>query len=121
VAPLGSALVATVEDLQAQTRLKVQRARQAVDATIELLACDLIAGALWMDVRHAQDPTRSFGRAPSEAWLALRRLVPLRRADTVDLRTESDQSVAASFLRATPAATFAPRDSSRPDLSAARR
>src|SRR5882762_6325319 len=31
VTPSGSAIVATVEDLQAQTRIKVQRARQAVD------------------------------------------------------------------------------------------
>ena len=30
IAPFGSAIVGTVEDLQAQTRIKVQRARQAV-------------------------------------------------------------------------------------------
>jgi histidine ammonia-lyase len=119
VAPLGSAIVATVEDLQAQTRLKVQRARQAVDVTLDLLAYDLLEGALWMDVRHGQDATRSFGRAPSEAWLALRKLVPLRRC-AVDLRTQSDHAIAASFLRATPATAFAARDVSRPDLSASR-
>jgi histidine ammonia-lyase len=120
VAPLGSAIVATVEDLQAQTRIKVQRARQAVDATTELLAYDLLEGALWMDVRRVQDPRRGFGRAPTAAWLALREVLPLRRV-AGDVRTRSDHAVAASFLRATPATAFSARDPSRPDLSAARR
>ena len=120
VAPLGSAIVATVEDLQAQTRLKVQRARQAVDATLELLAFDLLEGALWMDVRHAQDASRAFGRAPAEAWQALRVQVPLRRG-AGGARAQSDQALASAFLRATPATRYAGRDAARPDLSAAAR
>jgi len=32
----GSAIVASVEDLQSQTRIKLQRARQAVAATLDL-------------------------------------------------------------------------------------
>jgi len=120
VAPMGSALVATVEDLQAQTRIKVQHARQAVDVTMDLLACDVLAGALWMDVRRGQDATRSFGAAPTAAWRALRARVPLIR-DGGEARAQSEQSLAAAFLRATPATAFGARDLSRPDLTAAGR
>ena len=61
ITPFGSAIVGTVEDLQAQTRVKVQRARQAVDTTFDLLGFDLLEGSLWMDVRKAQDAKRAFG------------------------------------------------------------
>src|SRR4030088_3507726 len=77
VAPFGSAIVGTVEDLQAQTLIKVQRARRAVDTTMDLLAHDLLEASLWLDVRKAQDPRREFGRAPTAAWSALRSKVPL--------------------------------------------
>ena len=58
VAPLGAAIVATVEDLQAQTALKVQHARQAVGTTLDLLSLDLIEASFWMDVRKLQGPER---------------------------------------------------------------
>ena len=105
VAPFGSALETTVEDLQAQTRLKVQRARQAVATTMDLLALDLAEAALWLDVRKAQDPARSFGPGPSAAWQALRRAIPLL-TDADHPPLESDQAVAARFIRAHPAAGF---------------
>jgi len=105
VAPFGSAIVATVEDLQAQTRLKVQRARQAVSVTMDLLGHDLLQGSLWMDVRQVQDPQRKFGPAPTAAWLALRKVVPLR-AEVEQVPTQSSQMRAAAFIRAVPAATF---------------
>ena len=104
IAPFGSAIVGTVEDLQAQTRIKVQRARQAVATTFDLLAFDLLEGALWMDVRKTQDSTREFGTAPSAAWGAFRKQVPLREAAAPQTRSYS--TVAADFLRTTPADTF---------------
>ncbi len=104
VAPLGSAIVSTVEDLQAQTRLKAQRARLAVDDTFELLALDLLQGGLWLDVRHAQDAKRGFGAAPTAAWRALRERVPLRAMGQVAPRSET--AAAAEFLRTTPASNF---------------
>jgi histidine ammonia-lyase len=100
IAPFGSAIVGTVEDLQGQTRIKSQRARQAVDTTVDLLAFDLIQGSLWMDVRKAQDARRAFGDVPTAAWAAYRRLVPLSAMST------SSPSVTAEFLRHTPASTF---------------
>jgi len=104
VAPFGSAIVGSVEDLQAQTRIKVQRARQAVATTFELLAFDLLEGAVWMDVRKTQDATREFGTAPSTVWSAFRKQVPLREAATPQARSYS--AVAADFLRTSPADTF---------------
>ena len=115
VAPSGSAIIATVEDLQAQTRLKVQRARQAVDVTMELLAFDLLQGSLWMDVRRAQKSERTFGAAPTAAWTALRKLVPLKRA-LGDGEHRSDATLAAEFLRTTAASSFVRND---PPLTAA--
>jgi histidine ammonia-lyase len=105
VAPSGAAIVATVEDLQAQTRLKAYRARHAVDTTFDLLAHDLLNAAFWLDVRKAQDPARGFGAGPTAAWDALRKLVPL---DLTDERrpAQSPASTAAAFIRTTPATAF---------------
>jgi histidine ammonia-lyase len=105
VAPSGSALETNVEDLQSQTRLKVQRARQAVSVTTDLLALDLLEASLWLDVRNKQDPSRSFGSAATAAWLAFRKRVPLEEALANPL-TESRQMIAAAFVKATPASAF---------------
>ncbi|MGB6353174.1 MAG: aromatic amino acid ammonia-lyase [Steroidobacteraceae bacterium] len=105
VAPFGSAIVGTVEDLQAQTRIKVQRARQAVDTTFDLLGFDLLEGSLWMDVRSTQDAKRGFGAAPTAAWNAFRQRVPLR-PDPAAPSSQSIAQTAMQFLKTTPAATF---------------
>ena len=103
VPPFGNALESTVEDLQAQTRIKVQRARQAVSVTMDLLGVDLLEASLWLDVRKAQDPQRSFGSAATGAWTALRKLVPLAPDPASVL---SGKNIAAAFVKTTPAATF---------------
>jgi histidine ammonia-lyase len=105
VAPFGSAIVGTVEDLQSQTRIKLQKARQAVDTTFDLLSFDLLEGSLWLDVRKAQDPNRNFGAAPTAVWTAFRQRVPLRQ-DPVEERTQSTPQIAAQFLKTTAASTF---------------
>jgi histidine ammonia-lyase len=105
IAPFGSAIVGTVEDLQAQTRIKLQRARQAVDTTFDLLSYDLLEGSLWMDVRKTQDPTRSFGEAPTAVWMAFRGQVPLRPDPAVE-RLQSVPAAAAQFLKTRAASTF---------------
>ncbi len=105
VAPFGSAIVGTVEDLQAQTRVKAQRARQAVATTFDLLGFDMIQASLWMDVRKVQDQKRKFGTAPTAAWNAFRQRVPLRRAAT-DSDAQSIALLASEFLKTTPASTF---------------
>ena len=104
VAPSGAAIVRTVEDLQAQTRLKSYRARHAVDTTFDLLAHDLLNAALWLDVRKAQDPSREFGTAPTAAWHALRQVAPLELGERRSAQAPAVR--AAAFIRATSASTF---------------
>jgi histidine ammonia-lyase len=104
IAPFGSAIVGTVEDLQGQTRLKVQRARQAVGTTFDLLAFDLIEGSLWMDVRKTQDSSRGFGATPTTAWAAFRKVVPLAQMSGPGSKLVS--TTTADFLRNTPASAF---------------
>jgi histidine ammonia-lyase len=106
VAPQGSAIVATVEDLQAQTRIKVQRARQAVDTTFDLLGFDLLEGSLWLDVRRKQDAHRAFGAPATAAWTAFRRAVPLVPPSGTESDTRPVAGRVTEFLRGTPAATF---------------
>jgi histidine ammonia-lyase len=105
VAPFGSALETTVEDLQAQTRIKVQRARQAVSLTTDLLAVNLIEASLWLDVRKTQDPRRSFGEAPTAAWTAFRKRLPLDDDASKSVEV-SRPMVAADFLVTNSAASF---------------
>jgi len=105
IAPSGAAIVATVEDLQAQTRIKAYRARQAVATTFDLLGYDLLSAALWMDLRQAEDGSRAFGPAPTAARNAFRKLLPLQH-EAATPRSQSDGMAAASFLRTTPAASF---------------
>jgi histidine ammonia-lyase len=105
VAPSGAAIVATVEDLQAQTRIKAYRARQAVNTTFDLLAHDLLTATFWLDVRKAQDATRDFGPGPTAAWTAFRKIVPLMPTpDTIP--SQSRPMTAAAFLRTTAATNF---------------
>jgi len=105
VPPLGAAIVGTVEDLQAQTLIKVQHAGQAVGTTLDLLALDLLEGAYWLDVRKVQNPQRTFGQAPTALWQALRKEVPLR-ADSQKPATRSEDARAAEFVHATDPAVF---------------
>ena len=100
LAPSGSAIVATVEDLQSQTRIKLQRARQAVSVTMDLLAFDLLEGSLWMDVRAKQDPKRSFGPAATAAWQAF------HQANAGSAASAASAASAMQFLRMHPATEF---------------
>jgi histidine ammonia-lyase len=112
IAPSGSAIVATVEDLQAQTRIKVQRARQAVATTFDLLAYDLLEGSLWLDARKRQDPRRTFGPAATAAWSAFRSKMPLTRSPE-EAGSTPVSTVIGDFLRQTPASEFYPLDEAK--------
>jgi histidine ammonia-lyase len=112
VAPQGQPIVATVEDLEAQTWLKVTRAREAVDVGMHLTAQDLQTAAHWMEIRKEQDPSRSFGKAPTDALAALRAAVP-----TDQRAGRPDQPVGVltyEFMRETPATTFYPAGPPQP-------
>jgi histidine ammonia-lyase len=107
VPPEGNALVKTVEDLQGQTRLKVIRARAMVEDTIDLLAEDLLTGTYWLDLRKAENSSRSFGSAATAVWAAFRTAPPF------DERAARDRDLpihvrAASFIREHAAESFYP-------------
>ena len=122
VAPFGAAIVSTVEDLQAQTLIKVQHARRAVDTTFDLLAQDLLTASVWMDARRAQKPQRSFGPAPTALWVSFRKVVPLPDATATAIPAESDDARAVAFLRTTDPAAFysgAPPPRTAPERTAA--
>lgn len=72
VTPQGQAIASGVEDLQAATRQKLDRAEKAVDLTGRLIALDLMTSASWLDVRRAQQRGRSFGPVVEAVRRALR-------------------------------------------------
>jgi histidine ammonia-lyase len=74
--PEGNPISNDVEELQAQTVLKVTRARRTVDDTLLLLGEDLLTATFWLDIRRIESPRRNFGAAPTAAWNALRLAVP---------------------------------------------
>jgi histidine ammonia-lyase len=98
-----------VEDLEAQTWLKVTRARQAVDVGMHLTAQDILTAAHWMELRKQQDASRSFGEAPTNALTALREAVPTGRrgSDPVGV-------LAYDFMWDTPATNFYPAGPQQP-------
>ncbi len=104
VPPEGNAIIKTVEDLQAQTRVKVTRARQVVADTIDLLAEDLLTGNYWLDLRKQQDPSRQFGATPTAVWSAFRKVVPFN-GDALN-RDQTIHELAASFIRHSEARIF---------------
>ncbi|MBC2664023.1 aromatic amino acid lyase [Novosphingobium flavum] len=77
IAAEGNAWVEGVEDLQAQTRLKLERARKLVDTSAGLVQFDLANGAKWVDVRKAQEPARRFGGGVEAALPKFRAVFPL--------------------------------------------
>jgi histidine ammonia-lyase len=112
VAPEGNALIQTVEDLQSQTRLKVTRARLAVDATLELLAEDLLSGCYWLDMRKAQSGGRSFGPVTTSVWQAFRATLQFEEGTDQDSRPIHE--LAATFIRGNAVAKFYPGDAREP-------
>ena len=116
VPPEGNALIQNVEDLQTQTRLKVTRARAAVEDTVELLAEDLLTGTYWLDLRKAQNPTRTFGAAPTAVWTAFRATLPFNGVGPTSA-TQPVHEIAASFIRSHAAASFYKNNSREPDAA----
>ena len=105
VTPSGLTLFTSVEDLEAQTRLKAATARKAVDLCFHLLAQDLLTAAHWMDIRRLQDATRRFGDAPTRAHAALRQVVPWQQP-LAERPQRPVGELVYEFITATPAAHF---------------
>lgn len=101
----GLALVRGVEDMQSFTRLRVVRARRAVEAAFRIVAEEMLSASYWMELRKAQDPARRFGEAPAAALEALRAEIPWRAGAEARPPRPPGEEVRA-FLRETPAARF---------------
>jgi histidine ammonia-lyase len=119
VPPEGNALIQNVEDMQTQTRLKVARARAAVEDTIELLAEDLLTGTYWLDLRKSQNPSRNFGASPMAVWAAFRNTLPFNGVGPTSA-TQPIHEIAASFIRGNAAAIFYPNNTREPGGAARR-
>src|SRR6202167_4756254 len=113
VPPEGNALIQNVEDMQTQTRLKVTRARAAVEDTVELLAEDLLTGTYWLDLRKSQNPARAFGASPMAVWSAFRSVLPFNGVGPASA-TQSIHEIAAAFIRSHAAAGFYKNDAREP-------
>jgi len=105
--PEGNPISNDVEELQAQTVLKVTRARRTVDDTSLLLGEDLLTATFWMDVRRTQSPGRNFGRACTAAWAAFRQAVPWQQKPQ-DRPPQPVGNIVHAFMTAHPAAEFYP-------------
>jgi histidine ammonia-lyase len=105
----GNAIISTVEDLQAEGRIKVARARLMVDDMYYLLGQDLLTAAEWMDIRQLQGQqlhlSRPFGAAPTAAWQAFRTVVPFNNPNPPNVPAGD---LAYDFLQANPATLFYP-------------
>jgi histidine ammonia-lyase len=58
VTPEGHSSDQGIGDLQSESRIKVVRAREAVEQSVHLLGMDLMNATFWMDVRKLQAPAR---------------------------------------------------------------
>jgi histidine ammonia-lyase len=109
VPPEGYGGSSGVEELEAQSLLKAQRAQTAVDDTFRLLSIDLLTGTRWLDVRKSQDPSREFGPGPTAAWEAFRKIVPMKPDPAAAPPAPGAMGLAAiAFLKEHPAWTFFP-------------
>jgi histidine ammonia-lyase len=107
----GNSIISTVEDLQAEGRIKVAKARLIVDDLTWLLGQDLLTATRWLNIRQIQglalSPplSRSFGASPTAAWQAFRTVVPWQAATRPDV---PPGTLAYDFLLANPASMFYP-------------
>ncbi len=105
----GNSIVSTVEDLQAEGRIKVAKARLMVDDLTWLQGQDLLSASQWMNIRQIQGQAlgipRSFGAAPTAAWQAFRQVVPWQAANPPDIPAGT---LAYDFLQGNPATQFYP-------------
>jgi histidine ammonia-lyase len=105
VTPAGNTGDQGISDIQSESRLKAVRARDAVDQSLGLLGLDLLQATFWMDLRKLQEPSRTFGAAPTAVWNAFRAIVPFQQAPDQRPQHPLGQS-AYQFLSTNPPTKF---------------
>lgn len=101
----GLPLEGNVEDMEGYGRLKVARARLAVDNALYLVGQELLSATRWMDIRAIQRPGREFGGPPTQAWRAFRTVIPWQQAPD-DRPNVVPGNLAYGFMKGNPAAAF---------------
>jgi histidine ammonia-lyase len=81
----------------------LNRARQALDGTFGLLAVDLADAARLLDQRAAESTARTFGAAPTAAWMAFRTVV------SAQITGDAAQAAAGQFIQGNQPAVFYPK------------
>ena len=109
-----------VEDLEAEGRIKVAKARLAVDDTLPLLGQELLTTSYWLNLRQIQgqqlELPRSFGAAPTAVWQAFRQVVPWQM-DPLHRPEVPPGALAYSFLQANSPAVFFPAAAKEPKVA----
>jgi len=114
----GNAIISTVEDLQAESRIKVAKARLMVDDLSWLQGEDLLTATQWMNIRQIQGQTlgfkRPFGSGPTAAWEAFRTVDPWQSTNRPNVPAGT---LAYDFLEANPATQFYPPAANPPSAT----
>jgi histidine ammonia-lyase len=107
-----------IQDVQSFGRLKVVKARRAVDNAMYLISNELLSATRWMDIRRVQSPGRSFGVAPTATWQAWREISPWQQDPEVREQMESRRIMRPyRFIRETSPAQFLREDAAGPAIN----
>jgi histidine ammonia-lyase len=110
-----------IQDVQGLGRLKVAKARLAVDNALYLVSQELLSATKWMDHRRVQSPGRDFGEAPTAAWQAWRAVSPCQQdPNERDLMETSRINLPYAFLKANPASNFLGANAAEPSAAKVR-
>ncbi len=95
-----------VEELEAQTTTKGLRLKEVVEDSFAMVAADFNTAARWVEIRRAQDPSRSFGKPVEAALAAFHKAVPPQQGRGGP--PEGGGVTVLDFMKSTPATTFYP-------------
>jgi histidine ammonia-lyase len=117
----GNWTEAGIQDVQGLGRLKVAKARLAVDNALYLISQELLSATRWMDNRRVQSPGRSFGAAATAAWQAWRVISPCRQdPNERELMETWRMNLPYAFMNGNPASNFLGADAAEPSAARVR-
>jgi histidine ammonia-lyase len=110
-----------IQDVQGLGRLKVAKARLAVDNALYLISQELLSATRWMDNRRVQSPERDFGEAATAAWRAWRVISPCQQ-DPEERETMEAwrMNLPYAFLKGNPASNFLGANAAEPSAARVR-